>query len=81
MGINAVDSSFTVADFVHGHSVQRVVAAVSARYAVKNPELADLIRREQDAGKRLDALYGTLTNAVAQRRTVKNGDVYHRSFG
>jgi CHAT domain-containing protein len=75
MGINAVDSSFTVADFVHGHSVQRVVAAVSARYAVKNPELADLIRREQDAGKRLDALYGTLTNAVAQRRTVKNPEV------
>ena len=75
MGINAVDSSFTVADFVHGHSVQRVVAAVSARSAVKNPELADLIRREQDAGKRLDALYGILTNAVAQRRTVKNPEV------
>jgi CHAT domain-containing protein len=75
MGINAVDASFTLADFVHGHSVQRVVAAVSARYAVKNPELADLIRREQDAGKRLDALYGTLTNAVAQRRTVKNPEV------
>ena len=75
MGINAVDSSFTLVDFVHGHSVQRVVAAVSARYAVKNPELAELIRREQDAGKRLDALYGTLTNAVAQRRTVKNPEV------
>jgi CHAT domain-containing protein len=66
MSINAAGVSFALADFVRARSVQLAVAASSARHAVKDAELADLIRREQDAGKQLGALYGTLSNAVSQ---------------
>jgi CHAT domain-containing protein len=75
MGIDAVETSFTLADFVRAHSVQRAVSASCARYAIKDAELAELIRREQDVGKRLEALYSALTNAVAQQRTNKNPEV------
>ncbi len=72
MGIDAVETSFTLADFVRAHSVQRAVSACSARYGIKDPELADLLRSEQDSAKRLDALYGTLAVAVTQPTTVGN---------
>jgi CHAT domain-containing protein len=69
---DAVDTSFTLADFVRAHTVQRAVSACSARYGIKDPELADLVRSEQDSAKRLDALYGTLAVAVTQPTTVEN---------
>ncbi|MGD9241444.1 MAG: CHAT domain-containing protein, partial [Desulfobacterales bacterium] len=75
MGIDAVETSFTLADFVRAHSVQRAVSSSCVRYGIKDAELADLIRREQDVGKRLEALYSALTNAVAQQRTDKNPEV------
>jgi len=40
--------------------------------AIRNPELADIARREQDAVKRLDALYGILANAVVHQRTAES---------
>jgi CHAT domain-containing protein len=75
MGLNIVDSSFTLADFLRVSSVQRVVTACAARYAMKNSELADVVRREQDAEKYLDALHSALANAVAQLRTDQNLEV------
>ena len=72
MGIDALETSFTLADFVRAHSVQRAVSACSARYGIKDPELADLVRSEQDSAKRLDALYGTLAVAVTQPTTAEN---------
>ena len=75
MEIDAVNVSFSLADFLRAHSVQRVVASAGARYAVKDPELADIVRREQDARKHLDVLYATLANAVAQERTDQNLEV------
>jgi CHAT domain-containing protein/tetratricopeptide (TPR) repeat protein len=72
MGIDALETSFTLADFVRAHAVQRAVSASSARYGIKDPELADLVRSEQDSGKRLDALYGTLAVAVTQPTTAEN---------
>ena len=35
MGIDALETSFTLADFVRAHSVQRAVSACSARYGIK----------------------------------------------
>jgi CHAT domain-containing protein len=75
MEVDAVNVSFSLADFVRAHSVQRVMASAGARYAVKDPELADIVRREQDARKHLDVLYATLANAVAQERTDQNLEV------
>jgi CHAT domain-containing protein len=69
MEMDALETSFTLADFVRAHSVQRAVSACSARYGIKDPELADLVRSEQDSAKRLDALYGTLAVAVTQPTT------------
>ena len=72
MGMDALETGFTLADFVRAHSVQRAVSACSARYGIKDPELADLVRSEQDSAKRLDALYGTLAVAVTQPTTANN---------
>ena len=70
--IDGLETSFTLADFVRAHSVQRAVSACSARYGIKDPELAHLVRSEQDSAKRLDALYGTLAVAVTQPTTANN---------
>jgi CHAT domain-containing protein len=72
MGIDALDTGFAMADFVRAHSVQRAVSACSARYGIKDPELAELVRNEQDSAKRLEALYGTLAVAVTQPTTIEN---------
>ena len=75
LGFNAVDISFTLADFLRAQSVQVVITAVGVRYATKDSELADIVRLEQDAGKRLDTLYGTLANAVVHQKAVKKPEV------
>jgi CHAT domain-containing protein len=72
MEMDALETSFSLADFVRAHSVQRAVSACSARYGIKDPELAGLVRSEQDSAKRLEALYGTLAVAVTQPTTANN---------
>jgi CHAT domain-containing protein len=72
MGMDAIESNFTLADFIRAHSVQGAVSACSARYGIKDPELAKLVRSEQDSAKRIDALYGTLAVAVTQPTTANN---------
>ena len=64
--INAAGVAFSLADVVRSRAVKSAVDASSARSAVKDSELADLTRREQDAGQQLIALYGVLANAVSQ---------------
>ncbi len=72
IGMDALETSFMQADFLRAHAVQRAVLACSARYGIKDPELASLVRNEQDSAKRLDALYGTLAVAVTQPTTANN---------
>ncbi len=62
-GINAVDIAFSLAEAIRNRLVKGEVHASSIRAAVKDPELADLARREQDMGKQLNALQGALANA------------------
>ena len=64
-GIDAPTVAFTIADVARSRSVQGALAASGARAAAGNPELADLVRREQDAKTRIAALSGTLANLVA----------------
>ena len=64
-GIDAVAEAFRVANVARGQSVQRALAASSARATAGNPELADIARREQDTEKQISALFGQLANVLA----------------
>ncbi|MCH7487654.1 MAG: CHAT domain-containing protein, partial [Proteobacteria bacterium] len=64
-GIDAALEAFTIADVARSRTVQGALAASGARAAAGNPDLADLVRREQDAKTRIAALSGTLANLVA----------------
>jgi CHAT domain-containing protein len=57
--------TFALADAVRGRSVQQALAASSARMTAKDPALAELVRIEQDHGKQINALLGTLNNALS----------------
>ncbi|MFH1980929.1 MAG: CHAT domain-containing tetratricopeptide repeat protein [Pseudomonadota bacterium] len=65
-GVDAAEVSFRVAESIRGSSVQQAVKALSSRAAADNADLADLIRREQDADKQITALQGVLYNALSQ---------------
>ena len=57
--------TFSLADAVRGRSVQQALAASSARAAAKEPALAELVRKEQDLAKQVNAQLGTLTNVLS----------------
>ena len=57
--------TFSLADAIRGRSVQQALAASSARAAAKDPALADLVRKEQDLGKQVNAQLGTLNNVLS----------------
>jgi CHAT domain-containing protein len=59
------EETFSLADAVRGHSVQQALAASSARAAAKDPALADLVRKEQDLSKQVNAELGALNNVLA----------------
>jgi CHAT domain-containing protein len=60
----AATETFALADLVRGRSVQQALAASSARALAKDPALAELVRKEQDLGKQINAQLGTLNNAL-----------------
>jgi CHAT domain-containing protein len=57
--------TFSLADAIRGRSVQQALAASSARASAKDPALAELVRKEQDLGKQINAQLGTLNNVLA----------------
>jgi CHAT domain-containing protein len=61
-----IATAFRVADTARRSSVQRALAATAARAAIRDPKLADLARREQDAGQRATALGGVLGGVLAR---------------
>jgi CHAT domain-containing protein len=64
-GINASAESFKLVEALIGSSVQGALGASGARAAAVDPKLADLVRKEQDTLKQVNALQATLSNAVA----------------
>jgi CHAT domain-containing protein len=60
----AVDT-FSLADSIRSHSVQQALAASGARASIKDPALAELVRKEQDLGKQVGAQLGLLNNILA----------------
>ena len=57
--------TFSLADAIRGRSVQQALAASSARATAKDPALAELVRKEQDLGKQINAQLGTLNNVLS----------------
>ena len=65
-GIDAAAEAFRLADAARGRSVQRALNASAARASAQSPALADLVRRDQDARKQINALDGLLANFLSQ---------------
>ena len=59
------EETFGLADAIRGRSVQQALAASSARAGASDPVLAELIRKEQDLSKQVNAQLGTLNNVLA----------------
>jgi CHAT domain-containing protein len=57
--------TFTLADAVRGHAVQKALVDSSARAVAKDPVLAQLVRTEQDLAKQISAQLGALNNLLA----------------
>jgi CHAT domain-containing protein len=64
-GSGVGEETFGLADAVRGRSVQQALAASSARAAAKDPLLAELVRKEQDLTKQVNAQLGALSNVLA----------------
>ncbi len=64
-GVDAASEAFRLADAARGRSVQRALAASSARAAARDPALAELVRQEQDSQKQVAAQFGLLSNILA----------------
>ena len=63
-GVDATAEGFRLADAARGAAVQQALSASAARSAAGDPDLADLVRQEQDAAKRIDSLFGLLNNVL-----------------
>jgi CHAT domain-containing protein len=59
------EETFALADAVRGRSVQQALAASSARAAAQDSALAELVRKEQDLTKQVNAQLGALNNVLA----------------
>ncbi|PSO15544.1 CHAT domain-containing tetratricopeptide repeat protein [Bradyrhizobium sp. MOS003] len=57
--------TFALADAIRGRSVQQALAASSSRSAAQDPELAKLVRQEQDLSKQISAQLGALNNVLS----------------
>ena len=71
-GLDAIAEAFRIADLSRGRSVQSALNASSARATIKDPELANLARREQDAQKQVSVLYGHLANLIRSEPSLSN---------
>ena len=65
LAIDVAAEAFRIADVVRSRSVQTALAASGARAAAGDGDLAELVRREQDARKQISAMYGLLGNALS----------------
>jgi CHAT domain-containing protein len=57
--------SFQLGEAIRGHSVEKALAASSARAVAREPALADMVRKEQDLEKEIGAELGSLNNMLA----------------
>ncbi len=63
--IDATATAFKLAEANRSRSVQGALVASSARAAVTDPELADMIRKEQDADRQILAMENSILDLMA----------------
>jgi CHAT domain-containing protein len=73
-GVDTSAEMFTLCQEMSGSIVQNALGASGARAAALDPELADLVRKEQDTLKQIDALQAILSDAIAAPRDQQNPD-------
>ena len=61
-GIEAIAETFRLADLARTSTVQRALGANAARLAAGSPALADVVRAQQDAKRKITTLYGELAD-------------------
>ena len=66
LGIDAAGEAFLVADMLRGQAVQQAMLASSARAAAGSPELAELVRQEQDSHQERNALFAVLADLLSR---------------
>ena len=66
-GIDAVAETFRLADVARTSSVQRALRASAARLATGSPALAEVVRAQQDAKRKIATLYGELADIWAEQ--------------
>ena len=65
LGISAADEAFRIVSFLSGQTTQTALGESSARAAASyDPELSDLVRKEQDSNKQTKALEAILSDAL-----------------
>jgi hypothetical protein len=64
-GVDPAAEAFVIADRARSRAVQAALAATATRAAARDPDLADLVRREQDLQKQINAHFGTLAKMVS----------------
>lgn len=57
--------AFRIADVIRGQLVQKALAASAARAAANTPNLAELVRKEQDIGREIAAQFFLLSDVLA----------------
>jgi hypothetical protein len=62
---HVAEESFRLGEMIGGRSVQRALAASSARSAAGDPALADRLRKKQDLEKEIATQVGMLSNELA----------------
>jgi tetratricopeptide (TPR) repeat protein len=61
-GIEAIAETFRLADVARTSTVQRALGANAARLAAGSPALAEVVRAQQDAKRKITTLYGELAD-------------------
>jgi CHAT domain-containing protein len=64
LGINAAEEAFRLADAIRGQAVRSALGASVVRAAVLQPELSDLVRKEQDALNQISAMESIITETL-----------------
>lgn len=64
-GFDPAAESFRIADAARAQGVQRALAESAARSGIRDPNLAALVRQEQDARRQVSAQFGLLSNILS----------------
>jgi CHAT domain-containing protein len=78
LGIDAVAEAFALADAIRGHAVRRALGASVVRAAVVQPELSDLVRKEQDALNQISAMEFIFTETLAAAEDQRDSKIIEK---